>query len=48
MQAATFGTTGAAQAQVQLERLKQQEVSQFSGSSGAGKGSLMGTEAGLS
>jgi hypothetical protein len=48
LQAATFGTTGAAAAQADLARLKQQEVSQFSGSSGAGKGSLMGTEAGLS
>lgn len=46
LQAATFGTTGAVQAQEQLNRLKTQEVSQFSGSSGAGKGSLMGTEAG--
>ena len=48
LEAATFGTTGAAAAQEELNRLKQQEVSQFSGSSGAGKGSLMGTEAGLS
>jgi hypothetical protein len=48
LQAATFGTTGAAAATAELNRLKQQEVSQFSGSSGAGKGSLMGTEAGLS
>ena len=48
LQAAAFGTTGAAAAQEELNRLKQQEVSQFSGSSGAGKGSLMGTEAGLS
>ena len=46
LQAATFGTTGAIQAQEELNRLKTQEVSQFSGSSGAGKGSLMGTEAG--
>ena len=48
LQAATFGTTGAAAAQEELNRLKQQEIGQFSGSSGAGKGSLMGTEAGLS
>ena len=48
LQAATFGTTGAAGATAELNRLKMQEVSQFSGSSGAGKGSLMGTEAGLS
>ena len=48
LQAATFGTTGAAAATEELNRLKMQEVSQFSGSSGAGKGSLMGTEAGLS
>ena len=48
LQAATFGTTGAAAAQEELNRLKQQEIGQFSGSSGAGKGSLMGTDAGLS
>jgi hypothetical protein len=48
LQAATFGTTGAAAATAELNRLKMQEVSQFSGSSGAGKGSLMGPEAGLS
>ena len=48
LQAATFGTTGAAAATEELNRLKQQEISQFSGSSGAGKGSLMGDEAGLS
>lgn len=48
LQAATFGTTGAAGATAELNRLKIQEVSQFSGSSGAGKGSLMGTDAGLS
>jgi len=48
LQAATFGTTGSTQAAASLERLKMQEISQFSGSSGAGKGSLMGTEAGLS
>ena len=48
LQAATFNTTGAADATAELNRLKQQEVGQFSGSSGAGKGSLMGTEAGMS
>jgi hypothetical protein len=48
LQAATFGTTGAIQAQQDLERLKTQEISQFSGSSGAGKGSLMGAEEGVS
>jgi hypothetical protein len=46
LQAATFGTTGAVQAQQELERLKTQEVSQFSGSSGAGKGSLGITDIG--
>jgi hypothetical protein len=48
LQAAQFGTTGAIQAQQELERLKTQEISQFSGSSGAGKGSLMGAEEGVS
>lgn len=48
LQAAQFGTTGAIQAQQELERLKIQEISQFSGSSGAGKGSLMGAEEGVS
>jgi len=48
LQAATFGTTGAIQAQQELERLKTQEISSFSGSSGAGKGSLMGAEEGVS
>ena len=48
LQAATFGTTGAIQSQAELERLKMQEVSQFSGSSGAGKGSLLGSEEGVS
>jgi len=38
--AATFGTQGAAQAQQELERLKTQEVSAFSGSAGASTGSL--------
>jgi len=46
LQAATFGTTGAIDAQQQLEKLKTQEISSFSGSSGAGKGSLMGAEEG--
>ena len=41
----TFGATGGsaltqAQAEQQLQRLKTQELSAFSGSSGAGKGSL--------
>jgi len=38
--AATFGTQGAAQAQQELERLKTQEASAFSGSAGASTGSL--------
>jgi len=43
LQTAVFGQPGTqtqAQAQAELERLKTQEVSAFSGSSGAGKGSL--------
>jgi hypothetical protein len=43
LQTATFGAPGTqtqAQAEQQLQRLKTQEVSAFSGSSGAGKGSL--------
>ena len=51
LQSATFGTPGSmtqAQSQAELERLKTQEISQFSGSSGAGKGSLMGSEEGVS
>ena len=40
LQAATFGTAGGAQSAQELARLKTQEVSAFSGSSGAGKGSL--------
>ena len=48
LQAATFGTAGAVQAEQELQRLKTQEISQFSGSSGAGKGSLMGAEEGVS
>jgi len=50
LQSATFGTPGsmtAAQAQAELERLKVQEVSQFSGSSAAAKGSLLGSEEGV-
>jgi len=39
---------GAGQAQVELQRLKTQEIAGFSGSSGAGKGSLMGTDEGVS
>ena len=48
LQAATFGTPGSVQSEQELARLKTQEISQFSGSSGAGKGSLAGTEAGAS
>jgi hypothetical protein len=40
LQAATFGTAGGAQSAQELARLKTQEISAFSGSSGAGKGSL--------
>ena len=40
LQASTFGTAGGAQSTAELARLKTQEVSAFSGSSGAGKGSL--------
>ena len=43
--AATFGGQGGAQAQVDLTRLKAQEVNQFSGSSGVDKNSLRGSEA---
>ena len=46
LESATFGTEGAAAAEQRLQRLKTQEVSAFSGSSGVGKGSLMGTEEG--
>jgi hypothetical protein len=46
--AADLGTAGAAQAQMQLQRLKTQEISAFSGSSGVGKGSLLGAEEGVS
>ena len=48
LQAATFGTPSSVQSEQELQRLKTQEVSAFSGSSGAGKGSLAGTEAGAS
>ena len=48
LQAATFGTTGAVQSQQELDRLKTQEISAFSGSSGVGKGSLLGAEEGVS
>lgn len=52
LQTATFGAPGTqtqAQAEAQLQRLKTQEVSAFSGSSGAGKGSLgISDESGLS
>jgi hypothetical protein len=48
LQAATFGTTGSVQAQQELDRLKTQEISAFSGSSGVGKGSLLGAEEGVS
>ena len=40
LEASTFGTSGAAAAQANLERLKTQEVSAFSGSAGAATGSL--------
>jgi hypothetical protein len=40
LESATFNTQGAAQAQQNLERLKTQEVSAFSGSAGAATGSL--------
>jgi hypothetical protein len=40
LEASTFNTAGAAQAQQNLERLKTQEVSAFSGSAGAATGSL--------
>ena len=40
LEASTFNTQGAAQAQQNLERLKTQEVSAFSGSAGAATGSL--------
>ena len=50
LQAATFnapiGGETPAQAEARLKRLQAQEVSTFSGSSGAGKGTLMGSEEG--
>ena len=48
LQAATFGTTGSVNAQSELERLRMQEISQFSASSGVGKGSISQLEEGLS
>jgi hypothetical protein len=48
LQAATFGTTGSVNAQAELDRLRMQEVSQFSGSSGVGKGSISQLEEGVS
>jgi hypothetical protein len=48
LQAATFGTTGSINAQAELERLRMQEISQFSGSSGVGKGSISQLEEGAS
>ena len=48
LQAAAFGTTGAMQSQQELDRLRMQEVSQFSGSSGVGKGSISQLEEGVS
>ena len=50
LQTATFGTPGGmtqAQAAAELERLKAQEANLFSGSSAAGKGSLLGSEEGV-
>ena len=43
---ATFGGPNAAQAELQLKKLQQQETNQFSGSSGVSKGSLQGDQAG--
>ena len=48
LQAAAFGTTGAVQSQQELDRLRMQEVSQFSGSSGVSKGSISQLEEGVS
>ena len=48
LEAATFGTTGAINAQQEIDRLKMQEISQFSGSSGVGKGSISQLEEGVS
>ena len=46
LQSATFGGTNAAQAQLQLQKLKQQETNAFSGSAGVAKGSLQGDQSG--
>ena len=49
LQTATFGVPGTqtqAQAEAELQRLRAQETASFSGSSGAGKGTLMGSEEG--
>jgi len=49
LQTATFGVPGTqtqAQAEAELKRLQVQETASFSGSSGAGKGTLMGSEEG--
>lgn len=48
LEAATFGTTDSIAAQQNLDRLKSQELSEFGGSSGVSKGSLMGSEEGAS
>jgi len=48
LQAATFGTTGAVQSQQELDRLKAAAANPFGGSSGVSKGSLMGSEEGIS
>jgi len=44
--AATFGGANAAQAQLQLKQLQQQEINAFSGSSGVDKNSLFGSTSG--
>ena len=46
LQAATFGGPNAAQAQLQLKKLQQQETNAFSGSAGVAKGSLQGDQGG--
>ena len=46
LQAATFGGPGAADAQLRLKKLQQQETNAFSGSAGVAKGSLEGDLAG--
>lgn len=46
LQSATFGGTDAAQAQLQLKKLQQQETNAFSGSAGVAKGSLQGDQGG--